>query len=121
MGYFYETARRIKDSVPGLPWLYSRARSIASRTYWSRFAYEARNFNDVADTNVLPEIFHYWSNTHLRPIYEEYGFSNPEQFFAKYLHQSAQACAEDCPVFASIGAGSCDTEVRVAKLLRESG
>ena len=121
MGYLYETARRIKDSVPGLRWLYSNARSIAARTYWSRFAYETRNFNDVADSNVLPEIFHYWSNTHLRPIYEEFGFSNPDQFFAKYFHASAQACADDLPIFASIGSGNCETEVCVAKLLRQAG
>ena len=90
MSYFYETARRIKNAVPPLRWLYSKARSMAARTYWSRVADETRTFNNMEDTNVLPEIFHYWSNTYLRPIFEEYGFSNPEQFFAKYLRKSAE-------------------------------
>lgn len=121
MSYWHETARRIKNAVPPLRWMYSKARSIAARTYWSRVFYERRSFTNVEDTNVLPEIFHYWSNMHLRPIYEEFGFSNPEQFFAKYFRESADACAEDSPVFVSIGSGSCDTEVRVAQLLKQSG
>jgi SAM-dependent methyltransferase len=121
MGNFYEAARRLKNSVPALRWLHSKARSIVARTYWSRVAYERRSFSDVDDSNVLPEIFHYWSNTHLRPIQEEYGFSNPDQFFAKYLRESAQACGEDAPVFVSLGSGNCDTEIRVARLLRDAG
>jgi SAM-dependent methyltransferase len=124
MGSFYEAARRIKNSVPALRWLYSKARSIAALpalTYRGRLASETRTFNDVEDTNVLPEIFHYWSNTHLRPIHEEYGFSNPEQFFAKYLRESAQACEDDAPVFISLGSGNCASEVSVAKLLRDAG
>ncbi len=35
---------------------------------------------------LLPRIFHYWSNKYLRPMLEEFGVSNPDQFFAKYLH-----------------------------------
>lgn len=89
--------------------------------YSARLAAETLAYKDVADINVLPGIFHYWSNKYLRPMIEEYGFSNPDQFFAKYLLESAHACGAQGPHFASIGAGNCDTEVRVAKLLREAG
>ena len=52
---------------------------------------------------------------------EEYSVSHPDEFFAKYLHESAEACGNDAPVFISIGAGNCDTEARVAKLLKKAG
>jgi SAM-dependent methyltransferase len=52
---------------------------------------------------------------------EEFGASNPDQFFAKYLLQGAQALGRRGPVFISIGSGNCDTEVRVASLLRNAG
>jgi len=84
-------------------------------------AAETLVYKDVADINVLPGIFHYWSNKYLRSMIEEFGFSNPDQFFAKYLLQSAESTGEAQPRFVSIGAGNCDTEVRVAKLLRDAG
>lgn len=89
--------------------------------YLDRLAAETRIYKDVVDINVLPAIFHYWSNKYLRPMLEEYGVSNPDQFFAKYLRASAERLGTRCPTFVSIGAGNCDTEVRVAKLLSNAG
>ena len=91
------------------------------RSYAERLAAETRIFEDQLDVNALPEIFHYWSNKYLRPMLEEFGVSNPDQFFARYLRQSAEACAHPEPVFLSVGAGNCDTEVRVALLLKAMG
>lgn len=54
-------------------------------------------------------------------MYEQFGFSNPEQFFAKYLRECADACAEHAPVFISIGSGNCHTEIEVARLLKDAG
>lgn len=127
MNYVYRAARRIKNSVPLFRRLYSRWRAIGSHVradnadYRNRLAAETRIYKDVENINVLPEIFHYWSNKYLRPMLEEYGVSNPDQFFAKYLHESARKSGAASPIFVSIGAGNCDTEVRVAKLLREAG
>lgn len=89
--------------------------------YVARMAAETLVYKDVADINLLPGIFHYWSNKYLRSMIEAFGFSNPDQFFAKYLLQSAESTGEAQPRFVSIGAGNCDTEVRVAKLLRDAG
>lgn len=89
--------------------------------YAARMAAETLVYKDVADINVLPEIFHYWSHKYLRPMFEEFGFSNPDQFFSKYLLEGATAAGDARPRFVSVGAGNCDTEVRVAKLLREAG
>jgi len=105
----------------GVRWLHANARKIVMQTYLGRVISEKQIFEDTEETNVLPEIFHYWSNTHLRPMYEQFGFSNPEQFFAKYLRESADACAEDTPIFISIGSGNCHTEIKVARLLKEAG
>lgn len=82
---------------------------------------ERATFDSMAEVHDLPEIFHYWSNKYLRPMFEEHGFSNPDQFFAKYLREASERTGSAQPKFLSIGSGNCDTEVRVAGLLRESG
>jgi ubiquinone/menaquinone biosynthesis C-methylase UbiE len=127
MNYFHRTAKRIKKPVPFLMRLYSRLKGLDIRgrpgsvDYQNRMASETSIYKDVEDINVLPEIFHYWSNKYLRPMLEEYGVSNPDQFFAKYLLESAEQCGNAPSRFLSIGAGNCDTEVRVAKLLKNAG
>lgn len=89
--------------------------------YSAMLSAERATFDQMAEVHDLPEIFHYWSNKYLRPMFEEYGFSNPDQFFVKYLREAADRTGSAKPKFLSIGSGNCDTEVRVAGLLRESG
>ena len=89
--------------------------------YAQRLQKEQDIFAEQSEVHDLPEIFHYWSNTHLRPRLEEYGFSNPDQFFARYLHQSFLSDGSGPTRFASIGAGNCDTEIRMAKMLSDLG
>jgi SAM-dependent methyltransferase len=91
------------------------------RDYATRAAEEAAIFSGMAEVHDLPPIFHYWSNTHLRPELERFGFSNPDEFFAKYLAETAARAGDRTARFVSIGSGNCDTEVRVAGLLRERG
>jgi SAM-dependent methyltransferase len=89
--------------------------------YQARIEAETAIFNEQTDVHDLPAIFHYWSNKYLRPKLETFGFSNPDEFFAVNL-QHAYADAVTRPArFISIGAGNCDTEVRVARLLIERG
>jgi SAM-dependent methyltransferase len=90
-------------------------------SYAEKIAQEKAIFNNQVEVHDLPEIFHYWSNAYLRPMLESFGFSNPDEFFAHYL-QLAHADAGAEPVrFISIGAGNCDTEVRVARSLIDRG
>lgn len=91
--------------------------------YQARIAEETRIFADQAEVHDLPPIFHYWSNRWLRPQLEAFGFSNPDQFFARFLEMAhADALAAGHPArFASLGCGNCDTEVRVARLLLDRG
>lgn len=88
--------------------------------YAARIAQETWIFADQAEVHDLPPIFHYWSNTWLRPQLEAFGFSNPDEFFALYIERAHRDAGRAIRV-ASLGCGNCDTEVRVAKLLVDRG
>jgi SAM-dependent methyltransferase len=94
---------------------------VLALSYRGRMLSEVLRFNDTTEVNDLPEIAHYWSNTYLRPLLEEHGCSNPEAFFARYLAEGMQRSGDAEPVFLSVGAGNCDTEIRVAQLMRQAG
>jgi SAM-dependent methyltransferase len=128
MGSLYAAARDIKNSIPVVRevWAFGRrliwkAMHLRRMTYAGRLAAETDVYEDVTDVHDLPPIFHYWSNTHVRPMLEAFGFSNPDELFAKHLLESAARRGVEAPAFLSIGAGNCDTEVRVSRLLREAG
>lgn len=87
--------------------------------YQRRVQQEASRFAAEIDINDLPPIFHYWSNKYLRPIQETFGFSSPDQFYAWHF---AKRSPTDRPLrVLSIGAGNCDTELRVGRLLADRG
>ena len=88
--------------------------------YRARINAELAIYSEQTEVHDLPAIYHYWSNRYLRPKFESFGFSNPDQFFAGYLER-ASADASGPARFVSIGAGNCDTEVRVARLLVDRG
>lgn len=123
----YQILRRLKNKYPALRWLQARsvqaARSLREdeENYQVRMTQETRAYKDVEDISILPQICHYWAHTYVRPLLEEYGVSHPDQFFAKFLRVSAERCQDDAPTFLSIGAGNCDAEVRIAKLMKEAG
>jgi SAM-dependent methyltransferase len=77
-------------------------------------------FSEDINVHNLPDIFHYWSNKHLRPMLEEIGCSGVNQFYAKYLFESAQLTLPPHR-FVSIGAGNGDVEIDIAKLLIAMG
>ena len=90
-----------------------------SDDYAARLGSEIETYRNCVDVNDLPAIFHYWSNKYLAPRFAKLGFTHPDEFFARHLHESFTGSAGAS--FVSIGAGNCDTEVRVAKLLRQRG
>jgi SAM-dependent methyltransferase len=114
------------------PSLYRRAARKAGRhlkrlfggtpgEYEARLAREVSNYRECATVHELPQIFHYWSNRYLLPKFEPLGFRNPDEFFALHLRRASDGDPAPSFRYASIGAGNCDTEVRVAVLLRERG
>jgi SAM-dependent methyltransferase len=101
--------------------IFDRSGAVGRSAYASRLEQELETYANCIDVNALPDIFHYWSDTYVRPMLEETGASNPDEFFARFLCRSATVCSQEVPHFISVGAGNCDTEVRVAKLMREHG
>jgi SAM-dependent methyltransferase len=89
--------------------------------YAAKIAAERATFDNQAEIHELPPIFHYWSNKYLRPMLEEYGVSNPDQFFVKFLTEAAHRTGSIAPKFLSVGSGNCDTEVRIALQLKRAG
>lgn len=89
--------------------------------YAAKLEQEIAKYKEVSNVHDLPEIFHYWSNKYLLPMCLEFGFAGVDQFFADNLYESAVAVGASIPRFVSIGSGNCDTEIRVAKLLKTKG
>lgn len=104
----YRLLRKIKDTY--------------FSTYDNRFENETDRFSNVEEVNDLPPIFHYWSNSYLRPQLEQFGFSHPDGFFKSYAIKAFKEKAHKGSMrILSIGAGNCDTEIRLALGLIESG
>lgn len=89
-------------------------------SYDRRVQQEVSRFAEEEVINDLPPIFHYWSNTYLRPQLESFGFSYPEDFFARMIEAHARAKGKSVRIV-SIGAGNCDSEMTIARLLKERG
>lgn len=88
--------------------------------YAKKMQQELDIYEKQVNVHDLPEIFHYWSNKYLRPIFSEAGFENIEHFFVMNLIEIAKTSKSKKMHFASVGSGNCDFEVHLSKLLIES-
>ena len=98
MGSLHGTAHRIKNTVPGLDWCYLRAKKLffTRSEYEQRVAIEQRLYRDRANlSDEQPRICHYWAPKYIRPLTEEFGFSQPVELFSMHLRQSAECCGRD--------------------------
>jgi SAM-dependent methyltransferase len=87
---------------------------MTGATYRARIASEQAIYRDCVDVHNLPPIFHYWSDKHIRPRLESFGFSNPDGAFKKYFARQCRRVKSRTPRFVSIGAGNCDLEIDLA-------
>lgn len=110
--FFLAPVRRI---MPGL------GHRAGSPTYDDRVRAERAHYSDALEVNDLPPIFHYWSNRHLGPLLAEFGVERIEDWFALPFVECIATQTGSHAVFASIGAGNCDTEVRIAKRMKDLG
>jgi SAM-dependent methyltransferase len=78
-------------------------------------------YEGCLDVHDLPEIFHYWSERHLRPKLLPYGLDSPNSIFRKYLEEQCGNSENRQKRFVSLGAGNCDLEIDVALHLRARG
>lgn len=69
----------------------------------------------------LPEIYHYWSNKHLAPIFLEENVQSVEGFFTDNLLEAKRRTGSSPAHFVSIGSGNCDLEINIAKRLINYG
>ena len=100
---------------------YSGNTETADPEYARRLERELAIYADDIDVHALPEIFHYWSNSYVRPWFEDVGTTHPEDLFVKYLLEAAEIAERHPPRFVSIGAGNCDAEATIAEALIERG
>lgn len=108
---------RVVASTPGT----AAAMTADEAAYQAQIAAEQRTFAQNLNVHDLPEIFHYWSHNQIRPKLEQFGFSHPDAFFIHYLARAYRAAGSGTRRFVSIGAGNCDTEVRIAQALKAQG
>jgi SAM-dependent methyltransferase len=87
--------------------------------YRSRIAAEIASFEDV-NVYDLPAIAHYWSNKHLLPILAPFGFTDAIQCFRLYMARLCRESPDITLTFLSIGAGTCESEIKIAEWLREN-
>ncbi len=100
-----------------------RQESIAKvdSAYETRIQQELKTYEKQANVHELPDIFHYWSNKYLAPIFQEAGFKTIAEFFSSNLLASVKRTGSARASFVSVGAGNCDLEVAVAKNLSNAG
>lgn len=91
------------------------------------FAYEASRaqetgaYRDCLHVHDLPDVFHYWSNRHVRPKLLPFGFDSPNAMFARCLEEQCREGGNRIRRFVSLGAGNCDLEIALAAGLRACG
>jgi len=89
--------------------------------YAQKIERELAIYEKQVKVHDLPEIYHYWSNKFLKPIFGEAGFQSVENYFVENLLEAKRRTGRSSAYFASIGSGNCDLEVNIAKCLIDSG
>lgn len=89
--------------------------------YQKKIQQELAIYEKQVNVHDLPEIYHYWSNKYLAPIFQEAGFKSIAEFFSFNLMEAKSRTGSKVANFVSVGAGNCDLEVSVAKNLVDAG
>ncbi len=88
--------------------------------YDARLAQEKQRFDAEICVHDLPEIFHYWSNTYLRPFINGFGYDSIDDFFVQEIAGTSRRAGAALTVV-SVGCGDCDPEIRIALSLLARG
>lgn len=114
-----QTRRATNVAVPYAP--DGRRGSRINAAYEAQLQREQDAFTNLVDVHALPDIFHYWANKFLLPKLNAYGLSGMDEFFVKFMEEACLGRSEEHTAFISLGAGNCDTEIRLAKALLTAG
>jgi SAM-dependent methyltransferase len=107
--------------IPGTWRLDRKVQDAPPDPYKGKLEIEKERFRNDEKVHELPAIFHYWSNKYVAPLLAEFGVTQAEELYCRYLNTSAQGCNGRTAAFLSVGAGNCDVEVRVAGRLKQAG
>jgi SAM-dependent methyltransferase len=89
--------------------------------YSTRIEAERAHYKDQTQVHDLPGICFYWLNRYILPEMARLGVTSADQFFASNLLRAYRQAGSRTRRFISLGAGNCDTEVRLARTLLEAG
>ena len=89
--------------------------------YQKKLMKELEVFENNVNVHDLSDIYHYWSNKYIAPMFQEAGFNSIAEFFSSNLLAAKNRTGSVVANFVSVGAGSCDLEVSVAKNLVDAG
>src|SRR5688572_32900382 len=95
-----------------------RRQGSDSTAYSGRVRQELSTYNEKTDVHDLPQIFHYVSNKYWRPRFEALGIRGINEFYADYICALSAQRGRRIDV-CSVGAGNCDTEVAIARLVKD--
>ncbi|MCL5023588.1 MAG: class I SAM-dependent methyltransferase [Nitrospirae bacterium] len=84
-----------------------------------KIAEEIAHYAKVENVHELPPIFHYWSQNYLRPKIQALGFDNIDHIFVDYIEKASSGLGKKGCSIVSVGAGNCDFEVKLAKILEK--
>jgi SAM-dependent methyltransferase len=88
-------------------------------SYKEKLEAQIEQYRQVENIHDLPDIFHYWSEKHLRPLTNEVlGVDSIVEFYAKSFFEAADSGLKR---FLSIGAGDCSLEINITNRLMEMG
>jgi SAM-dependent methyltransferase len=97
----------------------SQQPELSGPGYALSLAAEKEVYRNCVDVHNLPPVFHYWSNSFVRPKLEAFGFSTPDEMFRQHVEKLFQTGGSKH--IASIGAGNCRLEVDLASHLVRTG
>ena len=90
-------------------------------SYSDKVLMELTNFQHLADVHALPDIYHYWSNKYLLPKITNLGFESLDEFFLRYIIESAESNSTKSASIVSFGSGNCDFEIGLSVKLIQRG
>ena len=99
----------------------NRGSYLTEHEYAERTDNELRYFDERVTVHDLPPIYHYWSNTYLRPKLQHFGYEHPLHFFQTEVERACLRLHPGVCRIVSLGSGNCDLEVGLVVNLLEAG
>lgn len=110
----------LRKLLISFPWVFRALNRILPDPVLRRLrsAAEKLKYRDVTKVHDLPPVFHYWSQTYVRPILSELGYNGLPDFFLQHILRFT----EESPIrLLSLGAGNCEADLALVAQLKKMG